>query len=64
MPVPWTQVVSRRPLTVTRVCYRYTTSRIFSEQSDTGTGYSPSYSVFCCQYYSTVASQSYLLFVY
>jgi hypothetical protein len=50
------QVVSRRPLTAeARVRARVNTCGICDGQSGTGTGFSPSSSVFPCQYHSTLA---------
>jgi hypothetical protein len=50
------QVVSRRPLTAeARVRARVNPFEICCGQSVTGTGFSPSSSVFPCQYHSTVA---------
>jgi hypothetical protein len=49
------QADSRRPLTVdSGVRTRVNPCKIRGEQSSTGTGYSPSNSVFPCQYNSTV----------
>jgi hypothetical protein len=56
------QVVSRRPLTAeTKVRARVNLSGIFGGQSGTGTGFSPSSSVFPCQYHSTVAIQTHII---
>jgi hypothetical protein len=56
------QVVSRRPLTAEdRVRGRVNPSGICSGQSGTGTGFSPSSSVFPCQYHSTVALQTHII---
>jgi hypothetical protein len=49
------EAVIRRTLTAkTRVCVRVSPCGIFSGHSGTGTGFSPSSSVFTCQYRSTV----------
>jgi hypothetical protein len=51
------QAVSRRPLTAeSRVGSRVGPCRICGEQSGTGTGFSPSTSVFPCQFHSTGAT--------
>jgi hypothetical protein len=51
--VPWPQAVSRRPLTAeARVRSRVSPCGICGGQSGTGTGFSPSTSVFPCQFYS------------
>jgi hypothetical protein len=56
------QPVSRRPLTaMARVRARVNPCRIYGGQSGTGTGFSPNYSVFLCQYHSTVAHQTYII---
>jgi hypothetical protein len=53
------QVVSRRPLTVeARVRARVNPCGICGKQIGTGTGFSPSSSGFPCQYHSTVAVQT------
>jgi hypothetical protein len=53
------QVVSRRPLTAeARVRALVNPCGICGGQSGTGTGFSPSSSVFHCQYYYTVALQT------
>jgi hypothetical protein len=50
------QAVSRRPLTAEdRVRSRVSPCGICGGQSGTGKGFSPSTSVFPCQFYSTVA---------
>jgi hypothetical protein len=50
------QAVSRRPVTAeARVRAQFITYEICGEHSGTGTGSSPSSSVFLCQYNSTVA---------
>jgi hypothetical protein len=55
------QVVSRRPLTAeARFRVRVNPCGICSGQSGTGTGFSPSSSVFPCQYHSTVALQTHI----
>jgi hypothetical protein len=56
------QVVSRRPLTAeARVRARVNPCGICGGQSGTGTGFSPSSSVFPCQYHSTVAVESHII---
>jgi hypothetical protein len=50
------KAVSRRPLTAeARFCARDNQCGICDGKSDTGTALSPSFSVFPCQYHSTVA---------
>jgi hypothetical protein len=56
------QVVSRRPFTAeARVCARVNPCGICGEQSETGTGFSPSSLVFPCQYHSTVALETHII---
>jgi hypothetical protein len=56
------QAVSRRPLTAeARVRARVNLRGIFCGQSGTGTGFSPSSSVFSCQHHSTVALKTHHL---
>jgi hypothetical protein len=56
------QVVSRRPLTAeARVRARVNPCGICGGQSGTGTGFSPSSSFFPCQYRSTVAVQTHII---
>jgi hypothetical protein len=56
------QVVSRRPLAVeARVRARVNPCGICGGQSGTGTGFSPSLSVFPWQYHSTVALQTHII---
>jgi hypothetical protein len=56
------QAVSRRPLTTeARVRARVIPCWICGGQSVTGTGLSPSSSVFHCQYHSTVALHSHIV---
>jgi hypothetical protein len=53
------QVVSRRPLTAeARIRARVNPCGICGGQSGTGAGFSPSSSVFPCQYHYTVALQT------
>jgi hypothetical protein len=55
------QVVSRRPLTAEdRVRARVNPCGICGGQSGSRTGFSPSSSVFSCQYHSTVALQTHI----
>jgi hypothetical protein len=56
------QVVSRRPLTAeARVRARINPCGICGGQNGTGTGFSPGSSVFPCQYHSTVALQTHII---
>jgi hypothetical protein len=56
------QIVSHRPLTAeSRVRVRVNPCGICGGQSGTGTGFSPSSSVFPCQYHSTVALQTHII---
>jgi hypothetical protein len=56
------QVVSRRPLTAeARVRSRVNPCGICGGQSGSGTGFSPSSSVFPCQYHSAVALQTHII---
>jgi hypothetical protein len=56
------QAVSRRPLTVeARVPAWVNLCGICGGQSGSETGFSPSSSVFPCQYHSTVALQTYII---
>jgi hypothetical protein len=52
------QVVSRRPLTAEA---RVNQCGIYGGQNGTGTGFSTSSSVFPCQYHSTVAVQTHII---
>jgi hypothetical protein len=56
------QVFSRRPLTAeAQVRARVKPCGICGVQSGTGTGFSPSSSVFPCQYHSTFALQTHII---
>jgi hypothetical protein len=56
------QVVSRRPLSAeARVRARVNACGICGGQSGTGTGLCPISSVFPCQYHSTVALQTHII---
>jgi hypothetical protein len=56
------QVVSRRPVTAeVWVHPRVNPFGICGGQSGTGTGFSPSSTVFPCQYHSTVALQTHII---
>jgi hypothetical protein len=56
------QAVSRRPLTTeARIRARFNPCGICGGRSGTGTGFSPSSSVFPCQYNSTVALQTHIV---
>jgi hypothetical protein len=56
------QVVSRRPLTAeARVRAWDNSCGTCGEQSGIGAGFSPSSSVFPCQYHSTVALQTHII---
>jgi hypothetical protein len=56
------QAVSRRPLTAeTRVCDQVDPCGVCGGQSGTGTSFSPGSSVFPCQYHSTVALQTHII---
>jgi hypothetical protein len=56
------QVVSHRPLTAeARVRARVNPYGICGLQSGAGTGFSPSSSVFPCQYHSTIAVQTHII---
>jgi hypothetical protein len=56
------QVVSRRSLTAeARVRTRVNPCGICGGQCDTGTGFSPSLSVFPCQYHSSIALRTHII---
>jgi hypothetical protein len=54
------QAVSLRPVTPSRVRYRFSPCAICGGQSGTETGFSSSSSVFLCQYHSTVTLRAHI----